>query len=89
MAKVILDIRQKRAKTAMKQISVASSINQTQNAMYHQQVAEERIAHKKDRDDHYNAKVQMQVMQTLKDEEDKRSKDERRLVSIDLEKFLS
>jgi len=36
IAKVTLDIRQKRAVTAMKKISRANSINQTDNANYHQ-----------------------------------------------------
>ena len=65
----------------MKKISRTHSINQTQNAMYHQQVAEERVAHKRDRDEHYNAKVQMAVIKNLKQYEEDRTREERRMVS--------
>ena len=81
IAKVTLDLRQKRAITAMKKISRAGSINMTENAAFHQQVAEERVAHKRDRDEHYNAKVQRQVMRALRAWEESRSKEERQMVS--------
>ena len=67
MAKVTLDIRQKRSVTAMKKIANTFSINQTDNAMYHQQLGEERVAHKKDRDEHYSAKVKMAVLKNLRE----------------------
>ena len=63
IAKVTLDKRQKRAVTAMKVIPRAQAINQTQNAMYHAQLAEERVARKKQRDADYRGQVQQAVME--------------------------
>ena len=81
IAKVTLDLRQKRAITEMKELPKADSINMTENAQYHQQIAEERVAHKKDRDEQYNAKISMQVLRTLRRWEESRSKEERQMVS--------
>lgn len=49
----------------MKNIQQARPINQTTNALQHQQAAEERMAHKRDRDEHYNAKVKIAVIERL------------------------
>ena len=57
IAKVHLDMRQKRAVTAMKVLPKTQAINQTGNAMYHQQVAEEQYAHRMHCYDEYDAKV--------------------------------
>ena len=65
----------------MKELPKADSINMTENAQYHQQIAEERVAHKKDRDEQYNAKISMQVLRTLRRWEESRSKEERQMVS--------
>ena len=51
----------------MKKIASTNSINMTKNAVYMQQAAEERVTHKRDRDEHYNAKVKMQVMRNLRE----------------------
>ena len=40
------------------------------------------MAHKRDRDEHYNAKVQMQVQKNLKAWEEARTIEERQMVSI-------
>ena len=66
----------------MKKLSRADSINVTENAQYFQQIAEERVAHKKARDEHYNAKVQMQVQRTLRQWEEARTQEEREMVSF-------
>ena len=44
-------------------------------------MGEERVAHKRDRDEHYNAKVKMAVMKNLREWEESRTTEERRYVS--------
>ena len=57
------------------------SINQTQNAMYHQQVAEEVYAHRKDMDQFYQAKMRTAVRKNLEQVEKDKLREEKQMVS--------
>ena len=81
IAKVKMDIRQKRAATAMKPISETKPINATQSAIYHMQLAEERIAHKMAQDEANHHRLKMKVARNLRRAERHKRKAELEMVS--------